>query len=315
MSFECIDVSNWHKLHNETTKGSRNKQWILKPAEQSDAKKEAEIFLFKESSKRYPAEFWAEVIASKVGRIVGVQTPDVTCTRMDGKYAALIKFFLQIPWDEKEGQYQQVEVLHEGGDLIMQIDPAFDRKKGEKHNIFLAEQVFSKYQQKHLFDEFLKILVFDAIIGNTDRHQDNWGFIRNTKTGEMRLAPAFDNSTSLGSELVEEKLAGYLESDNVQLRKYISKGKAHLRWSADGVELVRLNHFELLRNIAQEKTYVVDYIKEMICFADSEIEAVLDEIDKIEIETPLYRLSPERRQLIQRIILLRRDLLKEEFKL
>jgi len=313
MNYKCIDVSDWHKL-NEPTKGSRNKQWVLKPLQHPHGHEDVEIFLFKESSKRYPAEFWAEIIAAEVGKIVGVPTPEVHCARMDGKYAALIKFFLKIPWDETENQYQQVEVLSEGGDLIMKIDPAFDRKKGENHNLFLAEQIF-KDKQPHLFDQFLKILIFDTIIGNTDRHQDNWGFIQNTKTGEVRLAPAFDNSTSLGSELVEEKLLGYLAQDEVQLRKYISKGKAHIRWSADGTDLIRLNHFELLRNIAQQKTYIVDYINKMVRFCDADIEAVLEGLARLKIETPQYQLSTVRRNMIQRIICVRRDLLKKEFEL
>ena len=108
---------------------------------------------------------------------------------------------------------------------------------------------------------------------------------------------------------------GYLAQNEVKLRQYIFKGKAHIRWSVDGVGLIRLNHFELLKNIAQQKSFLVDDIKEMTRFSDGQIEVILDEVGKIEIENPLYRLSETRKTLIKRIICLRRDLSKEEFKL
>jgi hypothetical protein len=52
-----------------------------------------------------------------------------------------------------------------------------------------------------------KALTFDALIGNTDRHQDNWGIIitRQTeapnKIKKMRISPVFDNGTSMGHEI------------------------------------------------------------------------------------------------------------------
>lgn len=313
MNYECVDVDSWYRL-KESTKGSREKQWILKPSPKQPPD-EVEIFLFKESSKRYPAEFWAEIIASKVGKIVGVQTPETHCAKWGDKYAALIKFFLKMEWDEKEKRFQQVEVLFEGGDAITGMDPTFDRKEGERHNIFQVERIFSMIEKEQLFKEFLKILIFDALIGNTDRHQDNWGFIGVNETHAVHLAPAFDNSTSLASELVEEKLSGYLAQNEVKLRQYISKGKAHIRWSADGVNLIRLNHFQLLKNIAQQKSFLVDDIKGMTRFTNEQIEVLLDGLAKIEIGNPKYRLSETRRNPIKRIICLRRDLLKEEFRL
>ncbi len=315
MTYECINVDSWHKL-KDIPKGSREKQWVLKDV--TGLRKpgsKVDLFLFKESHKRYPAEFWAEMVTSEVGRIAGVPTPETHCAHMDDKYAALIKFFLKIEWNEKDQRYQQVETLLEGGDIIVGIDPTFDRKEGEKHNIFLVEKIFLRLKSDNLFKEFLKILIFDTIIGNTDRHQDNWGFIRNNKTSEIHLAPAFDNSTSLGSELIEEKLAGYLDHNEVKLKQYIRKGKVHIRWSENGSELIRINHFELLKNIASKRKFVIDDIREMTRFTDQQIKYLLDGLAKIKINNSKYSLSAVRRNLILRIVCLRRYLLKEEFKI
>lgn len=310
MNCECIDVSSWHRLV-EPTKGSRDKQWVMKPLQEEAWK--ADFYLFKESNKRYPAEFWAEIVASAVGELVGVTIPETHCAHMDGKYAALVKYFLTMEWDPVQERFQQRNTLFHGGDLIMGIDPTFDRKAGETHNIFLVEKIFLEGFTKGLFDQFLKILVFDAIIGNTDRHQDNWGFIKDNKSNEISLAPAFDNSTSLGSELVEQKIAGYLDLNRIKLNQYIQRGKAHIRWSEDGVNLVRLNHFELLAKLAAKHAVITGHVRAMTSFSDEDVVNILDHCGRIEITNPVYDLSAQRRDLMKGIICLRRDLLKQQF--
>lgn len=53
---------------------------------------------------------------------------------------------------------------------------------------------------------FLGFLLIDAWIGNTDRHDNNWGILeRSTPDGPVRsLAPTFDHASSLGRELTDE---------------------------------------------------------------------------------------------------------------
>ena len=70
MNYECINVNNWHRL-KDLPKGSREKQWVLRDV--TGLRKpgsNVELYHFKESHKRYPAEFWAEIVASEVGKIM-----------------------------------------------------------------------------------------------------------------------------------------------------------------------------------------------------------------------------------------------------
>jgi len=55
-------------------------------------------------------------------------------------------------------------------------------------------------------EAFLGFLLIDAWIGNTDRHDNNWGILeRSTPDGPVRsLAPTFDHASSLGRELTDE---------------------------------------------------------------------------------------------------------------
>ncbi len=56
-------------------------------------------------------------------------------------------------------------------------------------------------------EAFLGFLLIDAWIGNTDRHDNNWGVLeRSTPEGPVRsLAPTFDHASSLGRELNDDE--------------------------------------------------------------------------------------------------------------
>jgi hypothetical protein len=46
--------------------------------------------------------------------------------------------------------------------------------------------------------DYLKLIFFDAVVFNIDRHNENLGFLRDVRTGHIiSLAPNFDNNLSL----------------------------------------------------------------------------------------------------------------------
>jgi hypothetical protein len=53
----------------------------------------------------------------------------------------------------------------------------------------------------HLFAGYL---LFDAWIGNTDRHHENWAVLLNRNDGTVHLAPTYDHAASLGSHETDE---------------------------------------------------------------------------------------------------------------
>jgi hypothetical protein len=55
---------------------------------------------------------------------------------------------------------------------------------------------------------FASYLVLDALIGNTDRHHENWGILRERVGDKWKgmMAPTFDHASSLGRELLDEGL-------------------------------------------------------------------------------------------------------------
>ena len=54
--------------------------------------------------------------------------------------------------------------------------------------------------------EFWKMFIIDSLIGNTDRHNGNWGFILNKKTGKIDFAPIYDCGSCLNPMLEDEEI-------------------------------------------------------------------------------------------------------------
>ena len=55
----------------------------------------------------------------------------------------------------------------------------------------------------------VQMLVIDAIVGNADRHAGNFGWLRNSDTGEyVCMAPLYDFDHALDSKLEYDRLIG-----------------------------------------------------------------------------------------------------------
>ena len=62
---------------------------------------------------------------------------------------------------------------------------------------------------------FWDMFIVDALIGNTDRHNGNFGFIKNIKTEELEIAPVYDCGSCLFSTYTDEKMQEVLENEGL----------------------------------------------------------------------------------------------------
>jgi hypothetical protein len=189
-------------------------------------------YLFKLASHRYPSQFWCEVIAYHLGCLMGVPVPPAYAAWQSGTRcsAALIEWFYR----EDESRYES------GTGYMKMMIPDFDVGKGRQHNIITVLDVLTGIDPT-MVPDMVRMLVFDALIGNTDRHQENWGIVyRHGSQPLPRLAPAFDNGTSLGHEIVDSRIAGFLDHPD-RMARYIDRGTHHMRWSADGEQCLHVD--------------------------------------------------------------------------
>jgi hypothetical protein len=261
-------------------------------------------YLFKRSKRSYPDQFWGEVIAYRIGCLMGVQVPPafVAQNSSTGITGALIEWF-----------YSGNELFVHAGDFLQVVRPDYDRDRGIKHNLedirkllqAMISQTANDINWRHWW---IDALTFDALIGNTDRHQDNWGFIFGAiqdQKVKVRLSPLFDNGTSLGHERFPSKVASW---DEARLRAFIDKGTHHVKWKFEIDKLPLNGHMTLLAHAIENWQGTVDLVRSRLDFDEDEMVNTIEDLAGLNSPVPL---SAERLNFIVRLLRSRYKLLKE----
>ena len=108
-----IDVTNWQELQWFNTGGTRAKKFLSSPKD--------ETYFFKKSDRKYPYEFWSEIIASGLGEILELNVLKYDIALFEGELGCISKN-MRDPANEE---------LIEGGKLMLAFDTTFqpDDKK------------------------------------------------------------------------------------------------------------------------------------------------------------------------------------------
>lgn len=242
---QIIDIADWpaHNDYEVFPEGARDKTLRVcpNPVQHPMCLPEHQ-YLFKESIKsakhpgqpRYPDQYWAEVIAFRIGRLMGLELPPVFIA-IDSSHdepGTINEWFTGYPGGSDERYFP-------GGDFMQRLINDYDRDKGREHNLTtilsLSKQLSRAGVLVHDWQAYWGLcLCFDALIGNTDRHQENWGLIwaRKEEDGgfEARYTPYFDNGTSLGHELQPSKMQRMMRDRN-ELNAYLRRGAHQMRWA------------------------------------------------------------------------------------
>lgn len=67
---------------------------------------------------------------------------------------------------------------------------------------------------KELLEHFWNVFVIDALLGNFDRHNGNWGFLFNEETQSSEIAPVFDCGSCLLPQADEKIMKAILENED-----------------------------------------------------------------------------------------------------
>lgn len=77
----------------------------------------------------------------------------------------------------------------------------------------ILNRVHLPIQKQKIKEFFWDMFVIDALIGNTDRHLDNWGLLEQP-TGEFTFAPVYDCGSSLSPLYDDNEKAWFLQNKN-----------------------------------------------------------------------------------------------------
>lgn len=91
------------------------------------------------------------------------------------------------------------------------IDSVHNGYGTELSDILMTLEAQTAIDPQVLTDWFWDIFIVDALIGNWDRHNGNWGFLYNNNTDEISLAPVYDCGSCLFPQANEEIMRKTLE--------------------------------------------------------------------------------------------------------
>ncbi len=326
-----FDITHWEEKRHFQTKGTRDKCIVENPDDSC-------LYYFKTSIKKdkkdYKYEFWSEIVASSLGDALGFNILKYDIASKGDKLGCISK-----------SMNSNSETLTEGVSLLTGYDNTYKPEDKESYRYYTLDMIqnalLSYKMEKHI-EPLYKLLIFDSIIGNSDRHQENWGIIsetartwkeklflyikskRRTKKiikkiiprysskvsklivsgfNKHRFAPIYDSGCCLAREMDDRSILQLIR-DQVMFESFINRARSEIR-KEDGS---KYKHFELIIELRKRnKTFVDAEIRKIISmFNEDSIREIVNNID-INVPEPFnsLKLPQERKSLIVKIVSLR----------
>ena len=242
--YKIVEVqSDWRIAVEEM--GSKEKFWYRNPDPDPDW-----LFKFPQGNT---GQHWAEKIAAEVAALFGTLHAKVELAEFQGTRGSVTESFA------RRGR----ELVH-GNQLLGRVIHGYDAERTLRQSAHTLSNIWQVMDRVFVTAEsagraklrIAEYLVLDALIGNTDRHHENWGLLRKRAGDHWRgfVAPSFDHASSLGRELLDGRRDRHLAENHVG--NYAEKGRGAIYWSEEErrgpspLELVRqgtARHPELFR--------------------------------------------------------------------
>lgn len=208
-------------------------------------------FIAKTGHKHYPNESISEHLLNCIGQELGLNMSQSELAVISGQLRFLSRYFLN---------NKKNELVH-GIDIFANY--ISDRPFVEEvENQNLARDFFTFQFTcdaiKHTFtnseeivEGFVKMLVFDAIVGNNDRHFFNWGVVKYIDGGRKPyFSPIYDTARGLFWNVYEQKVVDIVKGRNGRLiqsylETYINRSFPKTGWETEK----SLNHIALINRL------------------------------------------------------------------
>ena len=204
---DVVDITCW-ETHDDTDdlSGNSEKETVTEPITGLSC-------MFKRPSKARKHQIWSEMLASAIagGLRWKVQRAGVA-VRKDPSNGKIIDvgnilphFYNSIADNGNETLVDGEKYCHFADYGYYEYDDEFGQRGCGNTLPLLREGVSTQLYRRHRLksNHFLlflsRIFAFDALITCTDRHPKNWGIITDNRSSNViRMAPIFDNASSLG---------------------------------------------------------------------------------------------------------------------
>ena len=206
MTFSIIDVTESYQIEQL---GTKSKFWFYKDI---DAMLRSEKYLCK-IGRPDTGENWSEKFASELGQLLGVPCVIYDLARSpEGEDAVICPSFVK----------QGGNLIH-ANELLSKVFESYPEEDAFGLREYKLNRSFALLKRLDAFTSppvgfastfgvvtdsvveiFLSYLMFDCLIGNQDRHDENWGvvaYMNEDNSFSMNLAPTYDHASSLACRL------------------------------------------------------------------------------------------------------------------
>lgn len=209
------DFSCW-KEYEGTSEGSgrSEKIWLQNP-------ETGQIGLFKYKKDEGTTDHVSECIAYQLAELIGIPCAKFELGLYRGREGSISYNIIE----------EADQILIEGIYFITLAYPTYDAEKfidtDTKHR-YSIEMIQRSIEKFVSLDGFFKMIIFDYLIGNSDRHQSNWAIL--LRGGKMQWSPLYDNSSSLCAYIPENQIEGYLGRDKNRWKSLVdTKSRSLIR--------------------------------------------------------------------------------------
>ncbi len=214
----CFTALAFQETDCDEPLGSKAKAWV---------RYEGSSWLFK--FPRASGEHWAEKLAAQIAGLLELPHAQVELATLQG-----------VPGVASRDILLRGESLVHGNELLCTLIQDYDRDKRWKQIDHSLANIWEAIELRVYFCEeakrtFAGYLVLDAIIGNTDRHHENWAFVRDIYS-RYRLGESYDHGSSLGRELQDTSRKQRCREwilNNAALPQYLQRSHGSIYWDTN----------------------------------------------------------------------------------
>lgn len=279
-----IDGTRFKEITNRPTKGARVKKLL------DDTYLQRLVFLKycavdRNNERRKSTELASEKIACEIAKVIGYRCADIDLAKDQDRELCVLNYSFLKP-DESLIEFASEASISQNGS---------DRK--EKYTIQGIKRILDTVDEK-LYSEFIGLQVFDALIGESDRHEENWGYIRTNERSDIILAPFYDNGDSLMHNINDIQIEEYTNNE-ASFLKYINKSKTKILDNNGH----KIKHFQLIDYLITENPpFLKEELQRTKILTNDIIKGIIYEI-------PDEYLPQSHKEILQRYISIRRDIL------
>lgn len=208
-----------HARREDETLGTKFKFWYF---DENDEK-----ILFKRGRAN---EDWSEKIAAELAHRIGIPAADVELAELEGTWGIVSPSFLA------PGEH-----LFHGNELLMGLYhdyPQEERYHVGQHTVPAVMEALVHFEAGPTVvdtppiepwtapDQMVGYVMLDALIGNTDRHHENWAVTM--RSSAPALAPTYDHASSLGRNEPERRARLRVEGGDprVTVESYVERARS-----------------------------------------------------------------------------------------